>query len=263
MISLLLVCLVAFLASALTLFSGFGLGTLLLPAFALVFPPQWAVACTALVHLTNNLFKLALIGKHAQRATVLAFGLPALVGALVGAFTLKSLANLPVLGSYSLGGKSFEWSAMKLAIGILIIAFAILELRPKKKGGATHPMPLTLGGLGSGFFGGLSGHQGALRSAVLIGSGLSKEAFVATGVWCAVFVDIARISIYGVAFLGPLAAGEAPGPGLSLLIAATLCAFTGAYVGVRMLGKVTLDGLRRLVGVMLLLVGAALALGWL
>lgn len=262
MMTLLLVCLVAFLASALTLFSGFGLGTLLLPAFALVFPPQWAVACTALVHLTNNLFKLALIGKHAKRATVIAFGLPALVGALIGAWLLKALADLPILGSYSFAGRTFEWSAMKLAIGLLIIGFALLELKPKKKGGATHQVPLPLGGLGSGFFGGLSGHQGALRSAVLVGSGLNKEAFVATGVWCAVFVDIARLSIYGVAFLAPLAAGEAPGPGLSLLIAATLCAFTGAYVGVRLLGKVTLEGLRRLVGLLLLLVGAALAAGW-
>ena len=36
--SYVLVCLVALVASTLTLFSGFGLGTLLLPAFALVLP---------------------------------------------------------------------------------------------------------------------------------------------------------------------------------------------------------------------------------
>jgi uncharacterized membrane protein YfcA len=36
--SYLVVCAVALLASALTFFSGFGLGTLLLPAFALFFP---------------------------------------------------------------------------------------------------------------------------------------------------------------------------------------------------------------------------------
>ena len=34
---------------------------------------------------------------------------------------------------------------------------------------------------GSGFFGGLSGMQGALRSAFLARAGLSKEAFVASG----------------------------------------------------------------------------------
>ena len=43
----LVVGLAAFGASALTLFSGFGLGTLLLPAFALFFPADLAVAMTA------------------------------------------------------------------------------------------------------------------------------------------------------------------------------------------------------------------------
>jgi len=38
---------VAVLISALTLFSGFGLGTVLMPAFALFFPVPVAVAATA------------------------------------------------------------------------------------------------------------------------------------------------------------------------------------------------------------------------
>jgi hypothetical protein len=39
------------LASALTLFSGFGLGTLLMPVVALFFPLDLAIAMTAMVHL--------------------------------------------------------------------------------------------------------------------------------------------------------------------------------------------------------------------
>jgi uncharacterized membrane protein YfcA len=39
----LVVCFVALLVSALTLFSGFGLGTVLMPAFALFFPVPVAV----------------------------------------------------------------------------------------------------------------------------------------------------------------------------------------------------------------------------
>lgn len=46
----LIVCMVAFVASGLTFVSGFGLGTLLLPAFALFFPAEHAVALTAVVH---------------------------------------------------------------------------------------------------------------------------------------------------------------------------------------------------------------------
>lgn len=57
---------VAFLASALTFFSGFGLGTLLLPAFALFLAAPAAVAATAIVHLLNGLFKGILVYKAAH-----------------------------------------------------------------------------------------------------------------------------------------------------------------------------------------------------
>ena len=68
---LLIISLTALLGSALTLFSGFGLGTLLLPAFALFFPLELSVALTAVVHFLNNLFKLVLLGSHADRVTIL------------------------------------------------------------------------------------------------------------------------------------------------------------------------------------------------
>lgn len=47
----------------------------------------------------------------------------------------------------------------------------------------------------SGFFGGLSGNQGAFRSAFLIKAGLSKDAYIATGVVAAVIVDLTRLGI--------------------------------------------------------------------
>ena len=67
--------LVAFIASGLTLYSGFGLGTVLLPAFALFFPAPAAVAATGVVHLLNNLFKGGLVGRQAHAPTLLRFGL--------------------------------------------------------------------------------------------------------------------------------------------------------------------------------------------
>jgi hypothetical protein len=55
------ICSSAFLASGLTLFSGFGLGTLLLPVMVLFFPIDLAIALTAVVHALNNLFKCWLL----------------------------------------------------------------------------------------------------------------------------------------------------------------------------------------------------------
>jgi uncharacterized protein len=59
-----LICLTAFLAAGVTLFSGFGLGTLLMPVFVLFIPIETAIALTAVVHLFNNLLKLILLGRY-------------------------------------------------------------------------------------------------------------------------------------------------------------------------------------------------------
>lgn len=67
------------LASILTFFSGFGLGTILLPVFVIFFPAHISIALTAIVHLLNNLFKLIIMGKYGERLIIVKFGLPALI----------------------------------------------------------------------------------------------------------------------------------------------------------------------------------------
>ncbi len=250
----LIVCVVALAASALTLFSGFGLGTLLLPAFALLFPIEIAVAGTALVHLLNNLFKLALIGRHADRAVALRFGVPAALTALAGAWLLSRLTGLPVLAEYRIGDHLASVTPVKLVVAALIAVFAVFDLTPSLGRLAFDRRWIPLGGAISGFFGGLSGHQGALRSAFLIKAGLSKEGFVGTGVVCAVLVDVSRLLVYGSAILATRFAVLHQREGLPLLLAASLAAFLGAYIGVRLLGKITLPTLHRIVGVLLLFV---------
>lgn len=90
--SYLIICTVALLVSGLTLFSGFGLGTLLMPAFALFFPVEVAVAATAIVHLANKIFKVGLVGRNADFGVVWRFALPAAVAAMLGALLLLSVA---------------------------------------------------------------------------------------------------------------------------------------------------------------------------
>ncbi|MBI1834480.1 MAG: TSUP family transporter, partial [Burkholderiales bacterium] len=99
------ISLTALLASALTLFSGFGLGTLLMPVVALFFPAEIAIAITAIVHFANNIFKLGLLGKNAHTGVLLRFGLPAILASLTGASLLTYLSHIPPLYSYSLWGK--------------------------------------------------------------------------------------------------------------------------------------------------------------
>ena len=81
---IIVIAVVAAFASALTLYSGFGLGTILLPAFVLFFPAPVAVAATGVVHLLNNLFKGTLLRKRADWVTVMKFGLLAVPAAIFG-----------------------------------------------------------------------------------------------------------------------------------------------------------------------------------
>ncbi|MCB1671186.1 MAG: TSUP family transporter [Gammaproteobacteria bacterium] len=253
---LLLVCLAALGAAALTFFSGFGLGTLLMPVVALFFPVDVAIAITAVVHFANNLFKLALVGRNALGSVLLRFGLPAILFALLGALLLNWLSEIPPLISYTLGGRSFSISPVKLTIGLLILLFLVVELSPRLAKMAISPTYLPLGGMISGFFGGLSGHQGAFRSMFLIRAGLDKTQFIATGVTIAVMVDLTRLLVYGNTLLGRDLGGQWP-----LILSASLAAFIGSFLGNRLLTKLTYRSVQLVVSGLLLVVAVGLISG--
>ena len=257
---LIVVCTVALAASLLTFFSGFGLGTLLLPAFALFMPLPQAVAATAVVHGLNGLFKLALVGRHVDRDTVLRFGLPAIVAAFVGAWVLGLLGDLPPLYAWEGFGRRFATTPIALTLGVLLMLFALVELVPTLRDKEFHPRWMPLGGLLSGFFGGLAGMQGALRSAFLARSGLDKQAFVATGAAIACVIDVSRLAVYAGTLLAVF--GTLDGTfDHRLLACAVLAAFAGAWLGNRLLHKTTLRGLQRVVAAMLFAFAIGLILG--
>jgi uncharacterized membrane protein YfcA len=111
---------------------------------------------------------------------------------------------------------------------------------------------LPLGGLLSGFFGGLSGHQGALRSAFLIRLGLSKEAFIGTGVVIACMVDVTRLLVYGAAW----DSARTNGP---LMLCAALSAVLGSWLGKKLMPKISIASVEKAVALLLFGLGAALA----
>jgi uncharacterized membrane protein YfcA len=256
MLQYLVICSAAFITSILTLLSGFGLGTLLLPAFVIFFPIEIAVALTAVVHFLNNLFKLALLGKYADKRTVITFGLPAVLSGLVGAWSLLWFSDLAPVAQYWLFGQEFYVLPVKLVVAILMVFFALMDIIPSLERISFSKKYLPLGGLLSGFFGGLSGHQGALRSAFLIRAGLSKESYLGTGIVIACLVDIARISVYGAHFSAINFAETGP-----LLAAAGMSAFIGSVIGNRLMKKVTFSSIQVLVSGLLFLIAFGLAAG--
>ena len=248
---------VAFLAAILTFFSGFGLGTLLTPVFAIFFPIELAIALTGVVHFFNNIFKLFLVGKNADKQVLLRFGIPAVIAAFIGAWVLGKITNLPPLFAYQLGEKSFEVYPVKFIIAILLIIFALMDLIPYFSKLQFGKDKLPLGGALSGFFGGLSGNQGALRSAFLIKAGLSKEAFIGTAVVVSTFVDFTRLSVYANRF-----SQSGLQENITVVIITTLAAISGALIGNKLLKKVTLKTIQTVVAVMLIFISVALGAGF-
>lgn len=232
----------AFAASLLTFFSGFGLGTLLLPAFAFFFSAPVALLATAIVHLLNNLFKGVLVKKFVDWPTVFKFGLPAIPAAIVGALLVSQV----------------DERVASILIGLVLITFALLELQPWFQKISFSRKFISLGGLFSGFMGGISGQQGALRSMFLLKSQYTPQQYVATGVLIAVLIDLARIPTYVLA----LSASAQLNQDQVLLVAfGTIAAFLGAWIGSRTIKKATIGFIRYVVAALMVLIGGLLVVG--
>lgn len=261
MLEYIIISLVAVAVAGLTFFSGFGLGTLLMPVFAVFFPVKIAIAATAVIHLANNIFKVLLAGRYANLKIVLLFAVPGAVAAVFGAMLLNYFAALPPLASYTLFGRECVVTPAKSIIAALIVVFSAMELTPAFKNLSFDLKLIPVGGLLSGFFGGLSGHQGALRTAFLMRAGLDKNALIGTMVISAVVVDLSRLVIYGATFFGQDFMVLQEQGVIGLIAAGSLSAFIGSFAGARLLKKMTLRALQKMIAIMLFLLAIALGCG--
>jgi uncharacterized membrane protein YfcA len=242
---LIIIALASFLIAGVGLYSGFGLATLLMPIFALFFPLSTSIAATAIVHLVTNVFKLTLFYKFINWAVVARFGIPAVITSFIGSLLLTNISQ--------------NGFVLEKIIGLLIIAFALFEIIPVLRKIKIDQKWLLVGGSLSGFFGGLSGHQGALRSVFLLKTKTSTNSFIATGVVIAIMVDLARLFVYGTNILSLSTIRNANlESGLLVAIGASLL---GVIVANSFKKKVTLNFVRNLVAGLMLLIGVLILLG--
>ncbi len=141
-------------------------------------------------------------------------------------------------------------------MAIVMLFFTFFEAFPFFKKIKFESIGLTFGGLISGFFGGLSGHQGALRSVFLLRANLSKQHFIGTGVMIACLVDFTRLPMYYTGFNAGLIEDN-----LTLIITATLAAFIGAFVGAKYIEKITIDIIQKVVSILIIFIAVLLFAG--
>jgi uncharacterized membrane protein YfcA len=229
---------VAFLSAALTLMTGFGLGTILTPVFLIFYDVKIAILIVAVVHLANNLLKLSLFSRHVSPDILKRFGVLTLAGAFIGAFFQGKMDS----------------SLVKILLGLSLVFLGIKEATGFGEKVRLPKRIDFLGGFLSGLLGGFVGNQGAIRSAYLLNYNIPKETFVATAALIASVVDITRIPLYIFNNKDVLA------DNLFLLFIVTASAFAGTFAGKKFLNKISLKTFKIYVAATIIIIGTLLAL---
>ena len=132
----------------------------------------------------------------------------------------------------------------------------MLDLLPFLKNLKFDKKTLPIGGFLSGFFGGLTGNQGALRSAFLIKMDLNKNVFISTTVVISTLVDFTRIGVYSTNLL-KVDLSEYYVLGLFSVISGAL----GSIIGNQLLKKITIETIRSIVAFLILILASCLLMG--
>lgn len=217
----------SFTAAALTVPAGFGLSTMLTPVVLMLMSPHEAIAVVAVVHGAHNAGKSWSLWEDIDFHAFKRYGIWLILGAIIGAILQNQVPQKPLLG----------------IMGIFLIILPLLTLNKSWK---EYQLPETkdrIGGFGSGFMGGLSGHQGALRAMFLTSRLSDKMAYAATASIFALCVDLSRIPIY--LFLRP----EGINQNLELTIVLVASALIGVKVGKKWLQTMKSEAIRK--GIML------------
>lgn len=239
MLFTLLACAAGFVAGSIASVAGFGIGSLLTPLFGTRVGVKLAVALVSIPHFAATVLRAWRLRRHIDRRVLVQFGIASAVAGLAGAL-LHEYLHGKVLG---------------IVFGCLLVL-----------AGSTGALGLTnrvrfgrrvawVAGMLSGALGGLVGNQGGIRSAVLLGFDVPKEAFVATGTAIGVVVDLARVPVYVATQARPMLEHW------PLIVAATIGALAGTIAGERILRRVPERIFRVVVSLLVLALGIAVLAG--
>jgi hypothetical protein len=216
--------------------AGFGIGSLLTPAIAIGSGAKLAVAAVSIPHAIGTAIRFWRFRHAVDWQIVRSFGLTSAAGGMTGA----------LLNTYSTS------RALAVVFGSLLVIAGVSQVTGYAKHWRLRGTLAWVGGALSGFFGGLVGNQGGIRTAAMLGFEVDKRQFVATTTAVALAIDLARVPIYL----------TVEAQQLSTLSATILIAATGVVIGTlfgeRVLAKVPEQRFRTIVGTLLLLLGLSI-----
>lgn len=232
------VVVVSFIAGMTASVAGFGIGSFLIPLVSVRVGTKVAVALVSLPHFLGTSLRFWLLKSKVNRQILIRFGLLCAVGGLTGAL-LHVFFVSDVL--------RIIFSVMLILAGILGVLQVSERIRFGRLGAG-------IAGLASGFFGGLVGEQGGIRSVALLSFDIQKEAFIATATASGVIVDAVRMPVYFLTQFSQFTQFY------SLLILTSVPVLAGTIAGKVILNRIPESFFKRIVSFLVLLLGIYLLL---
>lgn len=224
-----LIALLTALASIIGTFSGFGISTIMIPVIVLFYPLPFALLFVAVIHLFGDFWKVIFFKKGANWRIILLFGIPGIVFSYLGASLSLDVPDI----------------ILKRLLGVFLLIYVFYLLRKPAWKVPANDRTSIAGGTLSGFFAGIFGVGGAIRSAFLAAFNLQKEIYIFTSGMIALFIDVTRISRY---FAGGT---RLPREMAVLLILLVPLSLAGAYIAKRIINKVPQKFFRNIIAVLL------------
>ena len=234
-----LLFLVAIGAGATASLAGFGIGSLLTPLLAARFGTPVAIAAVALPHALATAVRAWRLRDAIDRRVLRSFGLVSAAGALVGALAYARIGA----------------GTLTVVLALLLLATSAAALTGWTTRWRAHGAGVWMLGLASGLFGGVAGNQGGMRAAALLAFALTPRAFVATSTATGLLVDAARMPVY------LWRAGASLWVLWPHIAVASVGVLVGTLVGERALMGMTAERFRRVLGVLIGLLGVWLLWG--
>jgi uncharacterized membrane protein YfcA len=232
-----IVALVGLVAASIAAVTGFGIGSLLTPVLALETGTKIAVAVIAIPHAVGTAQRFWLLRKHVDRRVLLGFGIASAIGGLTGALVHVWVSS----------------RALAVIFGVVVALAGLSELTGWMRRVRWGHASAWVAGALSGALGGMVGNQGGIRTAALLGFDVPKESFVATATAIGLFVDGARLPVYLATQWSDLAQVW------PLLLVTTAAVVIGTALGTRVLGHLQQATFRRVIGVLLIVLGTYMA----
>jgi hypothetical protein len=213
--------------------TGFGTSTIMVPTLALFLPLPQVLLFVGIIHWFGNVWKMLLFKEGFNWKLILLFGLPGIVVTFWA-------ASLPL---------TLPEALLKQALGLFLVLYVgFLLWKPAWKIKASNAVALT-GGTLAGFFAGVFGVGGAVRSTFLSVFNLKKSVFLFTSGVIGILIDTTRISQYLLG--GTRLADNLP----VILLVCIPTSLMGALLAKKLVNKIPQNSFRTFIAGMLLIVG--------